>query len=274
MNRICLVIEFDGSAFCGWQKQSKKHECEFKPSIQSCIQNAIQIILKSPNEVHVQGCGRTDAGVHAEEFYCHFDIETNSSHLDLEKFRHSLNALVPPQISVIKCYQAAPHFHAIDDINTKIYRYQIFLRRSKPTHHAARFWWLPVNIEEFSVEKLTKASHYFLGKHDFFAFSASNSQTKTSLREIISINTSLKPYRDQPCFGYELQLEVEGRGFLKHMVRLMVGTLVEIAQSKREPSFIKECLSLKHERNYTLLPPLLCAPSHALTLIKINYNEK
>lgn len=271
MKRYVLRLEFDGTPFCGWQIQDKERELAHKASIQSVVEEQLQILLRSPEKIYVQGCGRTDAGVHAEEFFCHFDfIDEN---LDTEKIRHGLNALLPTEISALSCFEAPPNFHAIESVLEKNYRYQILIRRTKPSFLKNQAWWFPMTLENFSIDKIKEASQDILGSHDFFAFSAAGSSVKTTVRCVNNVDIELKALGDDPCFGHQLNLEFKGRGFLKHMVRLLTGTLCEIATGKRDLHFISETLKLPHNNSFEKLPRLLCAPPQGLFLAKVKYEK-
>jgi tRNA pseudouridine38-40 synthase len=193
--------------------------------------------------------------------------------LDLERLRHSLNALLPPEIGVLECYTAPPDFHALESVTGKRYKYRLLLRRTKATHGRNQVWCLAQDAETFNLKALEAAAQDLLGEHDFFAFSASNSSTKTFRRRLDSFKASLIPHGDAPCFGHELHLEFGAKGFLKHMVRLMVGSLVEIAQGKRPVSFIRETLLTDHQEDHSRLPRMYCAPSHGLSLEKVIYEK-
>lgn len=278
--RLRLRLEFEGSAFCGWQLQSEEQE-SIKSSIQGCVERALKIYLRSPQRIVVQGCGRTDAGVCAREFYLHFDLPDSvdfTAEHDLEKFRHSLNGILEDGVSVTHCDRVDSSFHALRDVHWKIYEYSIIVRRSKPTIESKTAYWLTDSFENINLNALEEGLKYFQGEHDFSSFVASDHGLLNTIRKIywtrlkkVCLDPSIRSLQDNVDLqkGVLLHLEFCGEGFLKHQVRSMAGTLVEVAQGKRSAQSIQNLLQSPSPRSHAGF----CAPAHGLILKEVSYNE-
>jgi tRNA pseudouridine38-40 synthase len=274
--RALLRLEFDGSPFCGWQMQAEEAEARDRPSIQSTVEKAISIALRRrERRFTVQGCGRTDAGVHAEEYFCHVDIpeDEGGAKLELEKFRHSLNALLPPQVSVLKAYAVEADFHALEDVEAKTYEYRMLLRRAKPALLEGRVLWLPIDpasAEAFDSSAFDAAVKAFEGEHDFAPFASVHGTAKTSVRRITRAEVVREALGSDPAAGLLLRVRFEGTGFLKQQVRTMAGTALDAAEGKRSLASIRGLLSEGGLR--TEAGP--CLPGPALFLTRVNYGRK
>jgi tRNA pseudouridine38-40 synthase len=274
--RLRLRLEFDGSRFCGWQLQSEEHENQ-KSSLQGCIERALKIYWRVPERVVVQGCGRTDAGVSAREFFMHVDVPkgalsmTDLSPLSLERMRHSLNGILEEGVSVTHCESVPSHFHALRDVTAKIYEYTLFVRRAKPTLEARRVYWIPEFFEKLDIESMGKALKCFEGEHDISSFAASDHGLENTIRKIFWTQMQIELLDSSGDFshGMLMRLFFCGDGFLKHQVRTMVGTLVEVAMGKREWTSVPELLSNPAPRAHAGF----CAPAHALLLRRVFYGE-
>ncbi len=268
MPRAVFRIEFDGGAFRGWQLQSEADEI-IQPSIQGAIEKSLATLLRSAERIGIKGCGRTDAGVHALEYFFHVDIADKD--LDLERLRHSLSSILPPEVSVLTAAWAPENFHASDSVKRKTYEYRLLLRRAKPTLHSRRFWWIPMELNEFDLPKLREALEIFEGEHDFVAFAAANQQAATTVRRLESCTIDVQSVSTE-CLdsGHEIRLRFQAKGFLKQMVRNMVGALVEVAQKKRSLDSLRELLDassgkIRKDAGY-------CAPPEGLYLIRVEYD--
>lgn len=267
--RLRLRLEFDGALFCGWQLQSETHEAQ-KTSVQREVERALGIFLRSSSRVVIQGCGRTDAGVSAREFYAHFDLpDSTLEELDLEKFRHGLNGILPEGISVLRVDRVRADFHALRDVTRKTYEYTFLLRRAKPTLERATAYWVPETLATFRIESLREALKLLEGRHDFVAFAASDHTAQTTVREIFEASVQVQTLieGDAADEGCLVRLRFTGEGFLKQMVRTLAGTLVEVGQGKREPSSMTRLLSGVASRSEAGF----CAPPHALRLLSVLY---
>lgn len=264
--RLKLRLEFDGAGYCGWQLQSEGPGYTGLPSLQATLERALATVLRRPGErLPVQGCGRTDSGVHAEEFFCHFDLPAEFSFDgdELEKFRHRVNCVLPESIVLTHAFNA-PGFDALRDVTQKTYEYRILLRRAKPVLHRGRCHWIPAESPQcatFDVERLRAALPLLEGEHDFVAFAASNSSAKTTVREILKAEALVE--------GALLRLRFTGRGFLKQMVRTLSGTLIELAEGRRDLDSIRNLLQLPGRRQEAGF----CTPPEGLFLVKVVYPD-
>jgi tRNA pseudouridine38-40 synthase len=270
--RLRLRLEFDGALFCGWQLQSEIHEAQ-KSSVQGEVERALGVYLRSPSRVVIQGCGRTDAGVSAREFYAHFDLpESSPREPDLEKFRHGLNGILPEGIAVLRVDSVPAEFHALRDVARKTYEYTLLLRRAKPTLERSSAYWVPETLATFRIERILEALKLLEGRHDFVAFAASDHTAQTTVREVYEARAEVQALigHDDPVEGALIYLRFTGEGFLKQMVRTLVGTLVEVGQGKRDLDSIARLLSGDASRSEA--GP--CAPPHALRLLSVFYGDE
>lgn len=210
MKRVLLTIEYDGSGFYGWQKQNG-----FR-TVQGELESAIEKVTETPVEVF--GSGRTDAGVHALGQTAHFDL---SLPVPISRLADVLNNLLPPDIAVKKAEYVADDFHARFSIKSKRYQYKIYtgkVKRALRSRFEAQVDW-PLDLN-----KMRKASKMFLGEHDFKGYCSSATVTSDFRRTIYALDI----YEDSE----HIFIEVEGSGFLYNMVRIIVGTLVDIGRGK------------------------------------------
>ncbi|WP_343338157.1 tRNA pseudouridine synthase A [Terrisporobacter petrolearius] len=243
MRNLKLTIQYDGTKYCGWQKQPKSS------GIQGTIEYAIYEITRE--KVNIIGSGRTDAGVHALGQVANF--KTNSN-IPAARIPDALNAKLPKDISIIDCQEVSDDFHSRYSATGKIYRYLIYNKpyRSplyKDISYHVRY---DLDIEEMRVE-----AQSLLGTHEFKGFMSSGSSVKDTVRTIhnISIEES----------GDLIALEVEGNGFLYNMVRIIVGTLVDIGRGRIDKP-LEEIIASQDrgEAGHT-------APAHGLFLKKVHY---
>lgn len=276
MIRLKLRLEFEGSATCGWQLQSESEEAR-QPSLQGLLESTIAIVLRRGGERFVvQGCGRTDAGVHAEEFFCHVDLPDGDwdEAGALERFRHKVNSILPPQVVITRA-ELAPGFHALNDVERKIYRYNILLRRAKPVLRRGQCLWLPVapdDVAALDLNRIRLGLKILEGEHDFVAFAAANSSAKTTVRRLLRCEMQEAFLSEDESSGKLVQLSFEGTGFLKQMVRNMVGTLIEVGQNRRTVESIAELLG-HTGRVGTRIEAGACAPAEGLCLVKVFYGH-
>lgn len=216
-----LTIEYDGTDFCGWQRQKEDR------TVQETIETAIETIMGEP--VSVAGSGRTDSGVHALGQTASFSCDTR---LDTETLQKGLNSLLPDDVVIIGCRQVGAAFHARYSARSKLYRYRI-LNRRVPEAIGRHYAW---HIKRpLSVDKMSAAAAFLGGTRDFKAFEGSGSPRVHTTRTIL--RAEWKSEGD----GY-LIFEVEADGFLRFMVRNIVGTLVEVGSGKRAPEDIQKIL--------------------------------
>lgn len=245
MRNIRLTIEYDGKGFNGWQKQPNKL------NIQGNIEKVISEITKE--EIELIGSGRTDAGVHAIGQVANF--KTNSN-IPIEKFAIAINSRLKKSIIIKKAEEVPERFHSRYNCKKKTYRYII----NNSDMGSAIYRNLEYNIKmPLNLENMKKASKYFEGEHDFSAFKASGTSSKSSVRTIYSADVKKENER--------IIIELTGNGFLYNMVRIISGTLVEVGLGKIRPEEIKDIIDSKNRQMAgKTLPP------YGLYLVEVNYN--
>jgi tRNA pseudouridine38-40 synthase len=245
MSNFKITIEYDGSAYHGWQRQASER------TIQGEIENALKTM--TGNGITVTGSGRTDAGVHALNQTANFRCTTS---LTPEVFLKGLNSLLPEDIVITSCKIVPEEFHARYDVKSKVYHYRI-LNRSLPAAISRQYAW---HIrKKLNLNAMQEALRCIIGRHDFKAFEGSGSPRISTVRCIIDADL-VKTDNDY------LVLKIEGDGFLKFMVRNIVGTLVDVGFDKITPHDFKQILISK-DRNLAGIT----APAHGLFLMEVKY---
>ncbi len=247
MRRIRITVAYDGTDYHGWQVQP-----ELK-TIQGTLEQVFGGIEGRP--VHVAGSGRTDAGVHALAQVAAVDMENP---IPLDNLRRAVNRLLPPDIRVTRVEQAAADFNPRYDAKRKTYEYRIFrgeicspFERRYVTHH-------PYPLD---VERMLEAAALFEGQHDFSAFAASDARDElgaSKVRTVFCSKLSLEAER--------LIYRVTGSGFLKHMVRNVVGVLLEVGKGNVDRDGV-----LARLQPGCSIPPGPTAPARGLLLISVEY---
>lgn len=244
MNTIRLILEYDGTAYLGWQRQAQPQ------TIQQTVEEALARIVAHP--VVLQGSGRTDAGVHARGMVAHFRTPRE---LPMSAFREGVNRYLPPDIAVRDAALAPPDFHARFDARGKWYRYTLQNGAIRSPLTARQAWHVRPPLD---LAAMQRAVRDFVGCHDFAPFRTANCDAKTTEREIYSF--AIKKEDEL------LVLDVRGNGFLRHMVRLMCGTLVEIGLQRRSDDSVRRLLA-----GEAPLRSLLTAPPQGLCLMEVYY---
>lgn len=247
MRNIKLTIEYDGKEFNGWQKQPSKL------NIQGTIEQAIKTI--TGENVDLQASGRTDAGVHALGQVANF--KTNSN-IPIEKMSIAINCNLKKSIRIVKAEEVEERFHSRLSCKRKTYRYIInnseipsAIYRNLETH-------IPYKLD---IEKMKQAVKYFEGEHDFKAFKASGTSSKSSIRTIYKAEVLKMP-------NNRIYIELTGNGFLYNMVRIIAGTLVDVGTGEIKPEDIEKIIESKDRTNAgKTLPP------QGLYLVCVNYNN-
>jgi tRNA pseudouridine38-40 synthase len=239
-----LIIEYDGGAYHGWQRQSSDS------SIQSEIEKALCLV--TGQKIAVIGSGRTDAGVHAIAQSACFRCDTP---LTPDIFHKALNALLPSDIVIKACESAEIGFHARYDVKSKRYRYCI-LNRSVASAIGRQYSW---HIKKpLDLAAMQHAGSCLLGIHDFKAFQGEGTPVRSTVREIFFFGIDR---RDDL-----IDIEVEGNGFLRFMVRNIVGTLVDVGKGKITPEEFKQILESRDRGRAGIT-----APPHGLFLVRVSY---
>lgn len=249
-HRYRLDIAYDGSSFCGWQKQHNGI------SIQESIEKALSIFLRHPTSCH--GSGRTDAGVHAKGQVAHFD---SLHQIDEKRALLGLNALLPQEIRIFNLSLVPNDFHARYSAKRKIYHYHLEISSIPNPLHLRYVHHI---FGRFDLNLVKEAIPYFLGTKDFFSFAnegTKGSAAKDAIRTLYRID--LVEMKDH-CF----RLEFEGDGFLYKMVRNITGTLIEIGRGKQKKEEIPSLFLAKDRRKAPMT-----APAHALFLMKVIYEK-
>ncbi len=214
-----------------------------------------QALLRISGQVlRVVGASRTDAGVHAEGQLASVALDTP---LSAEALQRALNGVLPPDVAVIELAEA-PGFHALRAARSKLYRYSIWNGPSPAPLRRERSWWVRAPLDPGAMRAAAAA---LVGRHDFAAFQAAHSDVRTTER-------TLRELRVEGHSGAALKLEVRGDGFLRHMVRILAGTLVEVGRGRRQPAWITDVLASRDRRR---AGPT--APPEALTLVQVCFDS-
>ncbi len=253
MRNIKLILEFDGSRYSGWLRQTK----EGIVTVQAVVEDAIRSLTGESAEVI--GCSRTDAGVHALNYAANFQT---SCTIPPERIYKALNALLPPDIKVKSSVEVPSDFHAVYDAKRKTYRYYFYFDEVRRPLLQGRAWnaarKTPGNPEKI-LRLMNLACEGMLGEHDFSAFKTSGGLAKTTVRTIYS--ASVRPFA-----GNLFYLEICGNGFLYNMVRIIAGTLASVAEGRILPTEIEGILRSKERKKAGMT-----APPHGLYLYDVVY---
>jgi tRNA pseudouridine38-40 synthase len=242
--QIRLVVEYDGTGLAGWQRQANG------PSVQQHLEEALAAMLQ--HEVRVVGASRTDAGVHARGQVASFRTERA---IPLHGIRRGLNSILPPAIAVIDADEVPDDFHPRFSATGKHYRYTLLVRRDRSPFWRDRAWHRPQGVD---VALMQEAAGALLGEHDFAAFRAAGCAARTTRRRVDRIAVA----RD----GDLVTLDVRGNAFLRHMVRIVTGTLVEVGEGRRPVAEVGEILG---SRDRTRAGQT--APPQGLELLSVFY---
>ena len=241
-----LVLEYDGRDFEGWQAQAGSRPAR---TVQGVLAEALASIGCPARKI--QAAGRTDAGVHAEGQVVSLALERA---LEPRILLRALNARLPEDVAVVEACEAPPGWHATDAARAKLYRYRVWNGVARSPLRAARFAFIP---EPLDLEAMRSAAAVFVGTHDFSALRAAGSSARTSVRTLHSIELTGAP-------GGEIAFDVLGAGFLRHMVRNLAGTLVEVGRGRFAAADMSGILA---SRDRGQAGPT--APAHGLTLVRV-----
>lgn len=219
MQRVKLEIEYDGSGFCGWQRQKNSR------SVQGEIESALASLFGG--EILITGSSRTDAGVHACAQVAHLDIDDN---FPAERLSLALNPLLPDDVKIISSKKVDPNFSARFDVQKKTYVYLVSLAPFSPIKRN----YYAFCEYDLDLESMQKCAEMFLGKHSFKGFCASKAQVKNYEREITQSKVTKS--------GDVLKFTFTGNGFMQHMVRILVGTIIDVGRGKLSLKSVAEAL--------------------------------
>ena len=244
MRNLRLNLCYEGTRYKGWQRLKTADN-----TIQSKLETALSRILNEP--IEVSGSGRTDAGTHAlcqvANFHCNSDMPAKEILEQLRKY-------LPEDIGVYSCKDVSERFHARLNAKTKTYCYRVW-NSEQPCVFERKFVY--VDTRTVDLEKMRSAAKHFLGEHDFSAFCANKHMKKSTNRYIQSL--------DIDVVGPEIRFTVTGNGFLHHMVRILVGTLLEVGRGERSVDSVAELFGAERAQAGELIPAC------GLCLMEVNY---
>jgi len=214
-----INISFDGSGYSGWQRL-KENDNTIQGKIENCLTQMCG------RKITVDGCGRTDAGVHAYNYVVSFLLPEEKEPCEIKSY---LNRYLPKDINVSECKRADERFHARLNVRKKTYCYRIW---NSEEHNVFNRRYMYEFDGTLDVEKMEEAAKLFCGTFDFAGFSTGKKTKKSTVRTIFSVEIKK--------LGSEIQIEYTGTGFLYNMVRIMTGTLIEIGNGKRVIESINE----------------------------------
>jgi tRNA pseudouridine38-40 synthase len=244
MNRIKMVIEYDGSRYHGFQIQANAH------TIQAEIEAALQRLTGRP--INITSAGRTDSGVHAAGQVIAF---TSDATIPAEKWSAALNSFLPPDIRVLTSEAAAANFHPRYDALSKNYAYLLYRQQQGATFMRNYAW---CNSEKLDIASMEAACGFFIGTHNFKSFCASGSSVKNYERQVKSCVLHYRePY---------LNLEICADGFLYNMVRIIMGTLVEVGRGNYQPADVAGIIAAQNRQAAGIT-----APAQGLYLLRVDY---
>ena len=239
-----LTIEYDGTAYAGWQRQADRQ------TIQEAVEAALRRITQ--RYVPVIGAGRTDAGVHAFGQVASFRTEET---LSAAAWHRALNALLPDDISVRSVEQVADDFHARYSARAKLYEYRIINQPERAALDRHRTWHLRRPLD---IPGMREAAQVLVGRHDFSSFQGSPTDTENAVCTLQQLDIEQE--------GSLVRIAIRADRFLKQMVRAIVGTLVEVGHGKRTAAMVKDILEAKDRRAAGMT-----APAHGLYLVRVEY---
>ncbi|MCI8331731.1 MAG: tRNA pseudouridine(38-40) synthase TruA [Clostridiales bacterium] len=222
--KILLQLSYDGSAFHGWQVQKNA------VTVQETLQDAIQAL--TGERLPVTGCSRTDAGVHARVFYCTVP-EQGLSHIALSKLPSALNAHLPTSVAIEASSMVDDEFHPRYSCKQKEYLYDIYTGPYRDPFCIGRSWQL---CKKLDTDRMNKAGRILCGTHDFSSFCAASSSVEDKVRTVSELQIS---------DGLHVMMRISADGFLYNMVRIIMGTLVQVGMGKMPPESVKTILEGK-----------------------------
>jgi len=248
--RIVLIIEFDGRPYCGWQRQTNGL------AVQEVVEQALLHVDSTASNLVT--AGRTDTGVHALALAAHVDVCFQRWQHSPRAYLHGINQHLPDAVRVVATRAVDSDFHARFDCTMRCYRYLIWNRTTAaPALSHWRHWWMPRPLD---LEAMRQAATLCLGRHDFSAMRAAGCQANHAIRCINTLSINQQ--------GFEIAIKVAADAFLYHMVRTLVGTLIEVGIGQRSPESIRELLASKNRASAGKT-----APAHGLYFTNACYKQ-
>ncbi|MDR2978839.1 MAG: tRNA pseudouridine(38-40) synthase TruA [Bacteroidales bacterium] len=245
--RYFIELAYNGTPFFGWQRQPEQ------VSVQEVLGNAVSLLLRS--EIELTGCGRTDTGVHASQYFAHFDYEMALTEEERERLTFKLNAFLPKEIVVFNIYTMSNDAHARFDAISRTYHYHIHLGKDPFAFHFSHRVY-----EKLNIGKMNEAAEILLKTTDFTSFSKVN-------RQVNNFNCKVTEAR-WIAEGNRLRFEITANRFLRNMVRAIVGTLLDVGREKMSLEDFCEAIEKKNRSTTGA-----SVPAHALFLENVRYPE-
>ena len=242
MRNIKLVLEYDGTDFCGWQLQPKER------TVQGVLQSCLKQLLRESPTVHASG--RTDAGVHALGQVANFKTKTK---LTLDSIQNGVNSYLPADVRVLSVEEAGEEFHSRYDAVKRTYRYVIAKKRLAVGRQYS--WFCKYKLD---LSKIRSASEFLIGKHSFEAFAKLNEEEKHYLCNVESVRWQ----ESEEDFSFT----ISANRFLHHMIRIIVGTMIDVGRGKLLPGDIKDMLASGDRKRAGSV-----VSAHGLFLVRVDY---
>ena len=249
MKNYKITLQYDGTRYLGWEHQPGKDN-----TIQGKLEQVLARMMEYPEGKipNIIGCGRTDAGVHADGFVCNVHLDTNMAPEEVQSY---LNRYLPDDIGAWDVREASDRFHARYNAVGKTYRYTCWYGPAKPVFDRR---YIHVLETKPDIEAMRKAASFLIGEHDFKSFCGNPKMKKSTVRRVDSIEIEQR--------GSRITFTYHGSGFLQYMVRILTGTLLEVGEGKRTPESIAKLLEAKDR-----VQAGPTAPPKGLCLLKVDY---
>lgn len=253
MRTLKLTVAYEGTDFAGWQRQATER------TVQAAIEDALRPI--EGRRAVVVGAGRTDAGVHASGQVASVQLDAAIACGDL---RRALNATLPPDVRILAVDEMPAGFNAQYAAVSKTYRYWLWAGGVVPPQLRRYVWHVPQPLD---LERMQAAAAALIGEHDFAAFQATGGDVVTTVRRVFASCAVAEP-SPFPAPGVYLKYEITGSGFLRHMVRNITGTLVDIGRGRRAVEEMAQVLASRDRRHASAT-----APPQGLVLVEVSYGR-
>jgi tRNA pseudouridine38-40 synthase len=242
--RYRLTLEYDGAGFAGWQVQ---------PAGRRTVQGELEAALArvTGQRCRAVGASRTDAGVHAEGQVASVEL---ARALDAARLLRALNGVLPADLAAVECAEADANFHARRSARSKLYRYRVW---NGPSPSPSRAAWTHRVVTPLDLAAMRRAASHLVGTHDFRSFQAARSAPGSTVRTLARVDVEGRSRG-------EVQIWVEGDAFLRHMVRILAGTLVEVGIGRRDPESIPALLAARDRSRAGRT-----APARGLCLVRV-----